>query len=158
MSQKIRTFLWFDDAAEEATNFYVAIFKNSEVLNVTRYGPAGPGVEGSVMTTQFRLDGQEFMALNGGPEYTFNEAISLSIDCDSQAEVDYFWDKLTDGGEPGPCGWLKDKFGLSWQVVPSALPELLQAPDAAGAERVMNAMLQMSKIDVVALQKAYEGE
>jgi predicted 3-demethylubiquinone-9 3-methyltransferase (glyoxalase superfamily) len=157
MTQKITPFLWFDDQAEEAANFYVSIFKNSEVLSINRYGEAGPGTPGSVMTTSFRLDGQEFIALNGGPQYKFTEAISFSIDCKSQAEVDELWEKLTEGGEPGPCGWLKDKYGLSWQVVPSALIEMLQDPDPARANRVMQAMLQMSKIDIATLREAYEG-
>ncbi len=158
MTQKIRTFLWFDNQAEEASNFYVSLFKNSEILSVNRYGPAGPGPEGTVMTTSFLLDGQEFIALNGGPIFTFNEAISLSIDCASQAEVDHFWNSLSEGGEPSQCGWLKDKFGLSWQVVPSILLEMLQDADAERASRVTHAMLQMSKIDIAALQRAYDGE
>ena len=156
MNRKITPFLWFDDKAEEATNFYVSIFKNSEILSVNRYGPAGPGPEGTVMTTSFRLDGLGFMALNGGPEFKFTEAVSFYIDCESQEEVDYFWDRLTEGGEPGPCGWLKDKFGLSWQVIPSTLGELLQDPDRERAGRVMQAMLQMGKIDVAKLQQAYD--
>jgi predicted 3-demethylubiquinone-9 3-methyltransferase (glyoxalase superfamily) len=156
MSQKIKPFLWFDNQAEEAMNYYVSVFKNAEVLDVSRYGEGGPGPAGTVMTASFRLDGLEFVALNGGPEYRFSEAISFQIDCKSQDEVDYFWEKLTDGGEPGPCGWLKDRFGLSWQVVPSRLTELLQDPDPANANRVMQAMLQMSKIEIAKLEEAAE--
>ena len=156
VTQKITPFLWFDDNAEEATNFYVSIFKNSEVLSISRYGEAGPGPEGTVMTTSFRLDGQEFIALNGGPQFKFTEAISFVIDCESQDEVDELWEKLSDGGEPGPCGWLKDKFGLSWQVVPSVLGEMLQDEDRERANRVMQAMLRMTKIDIAELERAYE--
>lgn len=151
MSQKITPCLWFDGQAEEATNFYVSIFKNSEVLSINRMG------DGKVLTTSFRLEDQEFMTLNGGPEYKFTEAISMSIDCKSQEEVDELWEKLTDGGEPGPCGWLKDKYGLSWQVVPSALVEMLQDEDRERANRVMQAMLQMGKIEIAKLQEAYDG-
>jgi predicted 3-demethylubiquinone-9 3-methyltransferase (glyoxalase superfamily) len=157
VAQKITPFLWFDDNAEAATNFYVSIFKNSEVLSVTRIGD-GPGSAGTVLTTSFRLDGQEFVALNGGPEYKFTEAISFVIDCTSQDEVDELWEKLTEGGEPGPCGWLKDKFGLSWQVVPRILPEMLQDEDRERANRAMQAMMGMSKIDIAALERAYAGE
>lgn len=158
MAQKITPFLWFDGNAEEAANFYVSIFKNSEVLSVDRYGEGGPGTPGSVMTVAFRLDGLEFVALNGGPEFKFTEAISFAIDCKSQEEVDELWEKLTaDGGEPGPCGWLKDKFGVSWQVIPSAMIEMLQDEDRERAGRVMQAMLQMSKIDIATLQRAYDG-
>jgi predicted 3-demethylubiquinone-9 3-methyltransferase (glyoxalase superfamily) len=157
MNQKITPFLWFDDNAEEAMNFYVSIFKDSEVLSVQRYGDAGPGSEGTVMTGTFRLAGQEFMALNGGPHFKFTEAISLFIDCDSQAEVDELWEKLSAGGETSQCGWLKDKFGLSWQIIPSILGELLQDEDRERANRVMQAMLQMTKIDIAKLQAAYEG-
>ena len=156
VTQKITPFLWFDNQAEEAMNFYVSVFKNSEVLGVSRYGEAGPGPAGSVMTATFRLDGQEFIALNGGPEFTFNEAVSFSIDCKSQEEVDYYWEKLTAGGEPGPCGWLKDKFGLSWQVNPTVLGELLQDEDPAKANRVMQAMLKMTKIEIAELRRAHE--
>lgn len=151
MTQKITPFLWFDDNAEEATNYYVSIFKNSEVLSVNRT----PGVEGKVMGTSFRLDGQEFMALNGGPHFKFTEAISLYIDCTSQDEVDELWEKLSAGGEPGRCGWLKDKYGLSWQVIPSVLGTLLQDPDREKAGRVMEAMMQMTKIDIAKLKQAY---
>ncbi len=158
MTQKITPCLWFDDNAEEAMNFYVSVFKNSEVLNINRYGDAGPGVAGTVMTTTFRLDGQEFMALNGGPHFKFTEAISFFIDCESQEEVDELWEKLSEGGETSQCGWLKDKFGLSWQVVPSVLGEMLQGPDRERANRVMQAMLQMTKIDIAKLKQAYEQE
>ncbi len=157
MAQKIKTFLWFDSQAEDAANFYTSLFENSKITNVNRYGPAGPGPEGSVMTMEFNLDGVEYIALNGGPHFKFNEAISLSIDCDSQEEVDHLWEKLTDGGEPGPCGWLKDQFGLSWQVVPSALPRMLSDPDPERANRVMSCMLQMSKIEIDKLQEAYDA-
>ena len=157
--KKITPFLWFDDQAEEAMNFYVSVFKNSKVLGVSRYGDAGPGAKGSVMTASFELNGQEFTALNGGPQnFGFTEAISFLVDCEDQKEVDTLWEKLTaDGGEPGPCGWLKDKYGLSWQIVPRALTELLGDKDPVKAQRVMQAMLKMSKIDVSQLQQAYEG-
>jgi len=154
--QKITPFLWFNDQAEEAMNFYTAIFKNSKIGSVSRYGEGGPGPQGSVMTATFELDGQEFMALNGGPLFTFTEAISFFVNCETQAEVDELWEKLTEGGEEAQCGWLKDKYGLSWQIVPSALGELLSDPDAEKAGRVMNAMLQMKKIDIAGLRAAYE--
>lgn len=155
MPQKITPNLWFDDQAEAAAKFYVSVFPNSEILNVTHYTDAGPKPAGTVLTVTFRLDGEEFTALNGGPEFTFDEAVSFMIDCESQAEVDYYWDKLTaDGGEPGPCGWLKDKYGLSWQVVPRRLMELTQDDDPARANRVMQAMFKMSKLDVAALERA----
>lgn len=153
--QKISPFLWFDTQAEEAANFYVSIFKNSKILKITRYGEAGPGPEGSVMTVEFALDGQEFIALNGGPHFKFTEAISLSVDCKTQQEVDEFWEKLSAGGEQGPCGWLKDKYGLSWQINPGVLGEMLSDPDPAKSTRVMEAMLQMKKIDIKALKEAY---
>ena len=153
---KITPFLWFNDQAEEAMNFYTAIFKNSKISSVSRYGDGGPGQPGSVMTATFELDGQEFMALNGGPLFTFTEAISFFVNCETQAEVDELWEKLTEGGEESQCGWLKDKFGLSWQIVPSVLGELLNDPDAEKAGRVMNAMLQMKKIDIAGLRSAYE--
>ena len=156
--QKITPFLWFNDKAEEAMNFYVSIFKNSKVVSISRYGEAGPGPKGSVMTATFQLDGQEFTALNGGPQFTFTEAISFYVDCKTQQEVDELWDKLSAGGEKGQCGWLKDKYGLWWQIVPSILGELLQDKDAAKAKRVMEAMLQMSKIDIKTLQQAYAGK
>ena len=154
MAKKITPFLWFDNQAEEAAEFYVSVFENSEILSVSRYGEAGPGVPGTAMTVHFRLDGQEFEALNGGPHYTFSEAISFVIDCETQEEVDYYWSKLSEGGRPDQCGWLKDRFGLSWQVVPRALIELLQDPDPERANRVMQAMLQMTKIDIAALEEA----
>ena len=156
--KKISPFLWFDDQAEEAMNFYVSVFKNSKVLSVSRYGNEGPGQAGKVMTVSFELNGQEFTALNGGPQhFGFSEAISFFVNCENQEEVDFLWGKLTEGGEPGACGWLKDKYGLSWQIVPTALGELLGDKDQAKAGRVMQAMLKMSKIDVAGLRKAYEG-
>jgi len=153
--QKITTFLWFDDNAEEAMNHYVSIFKNSKVLNVARYGEAGPGPAGTVMVCSFRLEGHEFAALNGGPQFKFTEAISLAVHCDSQKEVDDLWAKLSKGGAPGQCGWLKDKFGLSWQIVPRVMFELLQDKDPAKSQRVMRAMMQMTKIDIAGLRRAY---
>jgi predicted 3-demethylubiquinone-9 3-methyltransferase (glyoxalase superfamily) len=158
MAQKITPFLWFDDNAEEAVDFYVSIFNNSEVLSISRYGEAGPRAAGSVMTISFRLDGQEFVALNGGPEFKFTEAVSFAIACASQEEVDVLWEKLSEGGETSVCGWLKDKYGLSWQVVPTVLYELLLDEDRERANRVMQAMLQMTKIDIAKLQQAYEQE
>jgi predicted 3-demethylubiquinone-9 3-methyltransferase (glyoxalase superfamily) len=157
MPQRITPFLWFDSNAQEAADYYVSIFPNSEITEVSRYGEAGPRAAGSVMVVSFRLDGQEFLALNGGPEFTFNEAVSFSIACANQDEVDYYWEKLTDEGEPGPCGWLKDKFGLSWQVVPTVLIEMLKGPDAKKSQRVTKAFLQMKKFDIEALKKAYNG-
>lgn len=155
--QKITTYLWFDQNAEEAMNFYVSIFKNSKILNVVRYGDAGPGPKGTVMCGTFQLEGQEFIALNGGPTFKFTEAISLFVNCETQEEVDDLWEKLTaGGGAPGQCGWLKDKFGLSWQIIPSALMELLADEDAERSNRVMQAMLQMRKIDTNGLKRAYD--
>jgi predicted 3-demethylubiquinone-9 3-methyltransferase (glyoxalase superfamily) len=156
--KKITPFLWFNDKAEEAMNFYVSIFKNSKILSVSRYGDAGPGPKGTVMTASFQLDGQEFTALNGGPEYKFTEAISFLVDCKTQEEVDELWKKLSEGGEEGQCGWLKDKYGLSWQIVPSVLGELLGDKDPEKAGRVMKAMLQMKKIDIKTLKQAYAGQ
>lgn len=153
--QKITPFLWFNGNAEEAVNFYVSIFKNSKVVSVTRYGEAGPGPKGSVMSATFQLEGQRFYALNGGPEYAFTPAISLFVDCETQQEVDELWAKLSQGGEPGRCGWLKDKYGLSWQIIPTVLGQLLSDRDLKKAGRVMQAMLQMSKIDIHGLQEAY---
>jgi predicted 3-demethylubiquinone-9 3-methyltransferase (glyoxalase superfamily) len=153
--QKITTFLWFNDNAEEAANYYVSIFKNSKILNVARYLDAGPGPKGSVMIVEFQLEGQKFIALNGGPQFKFTEAISLAVDCDTQKEVDEFWKKLTAGGEEGPCGWLKDKFGLSWQIVPSVVPKMLQDPDRKRANRVMEAILKMKKPDIAEMERAY---
>ncbi len=156
--QKITPFLWFDQQAEEAANFYVSLFKNSKIVQVTRYGEAGPGPAGSAMIVEFQLEGLAFIALNGGPHFRFNEAISLSVDCQSQAEVDELWEKLSAGGSPGQCAWLKDKYGLSWQIVPNILPKLLGDPDAAKSTRVMRAMMQMTKIDIQTLQRAYDGK
>lgn len=155
--QKITPFLWFDTQAEEAMNFYTSIFKNSKIGRVSRYGEAGPGEKGSVMTGTFELDGQEFMALNAGPQFKFTEAISFFVRCEDQEEVDYFWDKLTEGGQESQCGWLKDKFGLSWQIIPNALGEMLSDKDRAKAQRVMQAMLQMGKIDIKRLKDAYDN-
>ncbi|RAK60510.1 VOC family protein [Phenylobacterium hankyongense] len=152
--QKIHPFLWFDDQAEEAMNFYVSIFKNSKILNVVRYGESGPGPKGSVMTADFELEGQRFTALNGGPHFKFTEAVSFVVDCKDQAEVDELWDRLTEGGQASQCAWLKDKFGLSWQIVPTVLVELLSDPDRAKAGRVMQAMMQMTKIDIAKLRAA----
>ena len=155
--QKIKPFLWFDGRAEEAMNFYTAIFKNSKVLGVTRYGDGGPGPKGSVMSATFELEGQEFIALNGGPHFTFSPAISFFVTCATQEEVDAYWEKLSAGGEPNRCGWLRDKFGVSWQIVPAILGELLQDKDAAKSRRVMEAMLKMIKLDIATLQQAYES-
>jgi predicted 3-demethylubiquinone-9 3-methyltransferase (glyoxalase superfamily) len=155
--QKITPFLWFETQAEEAANFYTSIFKNSKITNVARYGGAGPGPAGSVMTVSFELEGQAFTALNGGPEFSFTEAVSFFVNCADQGEVDELWQKLTEGGEEGPCGWLKDKYGLSWQIVPVALMEMMGDPDPEKAKRVTEAMLQMKKIDVPTLERAYEG-
>ncbi|CAI2934847.1 VOC family protein [Aminobacter niigataensis] len=155
--QKITPFLWFDNQAEDAVNFYISVFRNAKVGKVTRYGEAGPGPVGSVMVAEFELEGIRFTALNGGPMFKFTEAISMVVDCKDQAEVDHFWDRLSEGGQPGQCGWLKDRFGLSWQIVPEALPRLLGDPDPAKAGRVMQAMLQMTRIEVAKLEKAYAG-
>jgi predicted 3-demethylubiquinone-9 3-methyltransferase (glyoxalase superfamily) len=155
--QKISPFLWFDTEAEEAMNFYTSVFKNSKTGDIIRYGDAGPGPKGSVLTAAFELEGVQFTALNGGPHFKFNEAISFHIDCASQDEVDYYWDKLSDGGQIQQCGWLKDKFGVSWQVVPSVLPRMLSDGDAAKAERVMRVMMTMKKLDIAELEKAYRG-
>jgi len=152
--QKITPFLWFDGKAEEAMNFYVSIFKNSRVGRVTRYGDGGPGPKGTVMSATFQLEGQDFYALNGGPQYKFTPAISLFVSCESQAEVDDLWEKLSDGGRKDRCGWLQDKYGLSWQIIPSVLGTLLQDKDPARASRVMQAMLAMDKIDIKRLQEA----
>ena len=157
-TQKITTFLWFDNNAEEAVNFYVSIFKNSKVLSTMRYGDAGPGPKETVMTIAFQLDGQEFTALNGGPQFKFTEAISLVVHCQTQEEVDYFWEKLSAGGEKVECGWLKDKFGLSWQIVPDVLIELLQDSDSQKSQRVMKAMMQMKKLDIEELKQAAAGQ
>jgi predicted 3-demethylubiquinone-9 3-methyltransferase (glyoxalase superfamily) len=159
--QKITPFLWYDNQAEEAANYYVSVFKNSRVKNATRYDEAGAKASGrpagSVMTVDFELDGQEFVGLNGGPHFKFTEAVSFVVNCETQEEVDYFWEKLSDGGAEVQCGWLKDKYGLSWQVVPTILSELLKNKDPQKAKRVMQAMLQMKKIDIEALKRAAEG-
>jgi len=155
--QKITTFLWFDNQAEEAVRQYTSIFPNSRVVDVQRYGEAGPGTPGSVMTITFELAGQQFIALNGGPEFRFTEAISLSVECETQEEVDELWERLGEGGEHGPCGWLKDRYGLSWQVNPRILTELLADPDPQKSNRVMQAMLGMKKIDIQGLKDAYAG-
>ena len=154
--QKITPFLWFDSNAEEAMNFYVSIFKNSKVLRVARYGDAGPGPKGSVMVASFQLEGQEFQALNGGPHYQFTPAISLFVSCETQQEVDELWEKLGEGGRIDQCGWLQDKFGLSWQIIPTVLPKLLSDKDPRKSQSVMKAMLQMKKIDSKKLQQAYD--
>lgn len=160
--QRIAPCLWFDKEAEEAANFYVSVFNNSRIIRTTRYTKAGQEIhgkpEGSVLTVQFALDGQEFTALNGGPQFKFDEAISLQILCETQEEVDYYWGRLTAGGEECPCGWLKDRFGLSWQVVPTVLDEMLSNPNPEKAESVMNAVLHMKKPDIAALRRAYSGE
>ena len=155
--QKITTFLTYDDQAEEAADFYTSIFPNSKVTSRTYYGDANPGQEGSLMTAAFELDGQEFVALNGGSSFSFSEGISLFVDCETQDEVDDFWSKLSEGGEQGPCGWLKDKFGISWQIVPKVLTELISDPDQEKAQRVMAAMLQMGKIEIADLEQAAAG-
>ena len=151
---KITPFLWFDTQAEEAAALYTSVFPNSRIVGVTHYGDAGPRAAGLAMTVTFELDGQEFVGLNGGPEFRFNEAVSFQVGCRSQEEVDDFWTRLTDGGEEGPCGWLKDRFGLSWQIVPDQLLELLRDPDNAKAQRAMGAMLKMGKIDIAAVEAA----
>jgi predicted 3-demethylubiquinone-9 3-methyltransferase (glyoxalase superfamily) len=153
--QKITPFLWFDGKAEEAVKFYTSVFKNSKIGNVSRYGDAGPGPKGSVMTATFQLDGQEFIALNGGPQSTFTEAISFVVNCETQEEVDEFWEKLSAGGKKIQCGWLKDKYGVSWQVVPTVLGRMLQDKDPQKRNRVMNTVLQMEKIDIKRLEQAY---
>ncbi|HKW40957.1 MAG TPA: VOC family protein [Gemmatimonadales bacterium] len=155
--QPITPFLWFDTQAEQAAKLYCSIFKNSKILTTTRYGEAGPGPKGSVMTVVFQLEGQEFIALNGGPQYKFTEAISFVVNCKSQQEVDNYWKKLSEGGEEGPCGWLKDKYGLSWQITPTVLGEMLGDRDPKKAKRVMEAMLKMKKIDIAGLEQAYRS-
>jgi predicted 3-demethylubiquinone-9 3-methyltransferase (glyoxalase superfamily) len=155
---KITPFLWFESQAEEAANFYVSIFKNSKILAITRCGKSGPGPEGSAMTVEFQLDGQRFVALNGGPHFKFTEAISFVIGCETQHEVDEYWEKLSEGGEESVCGWLKDKYGLSWQIVPTVMSKLLGDKDAEKANRVMGAMLKMKKIVIADLEQAYEGK
>lgn len=157
MQKKITTFLTYDDRAEEAVEFYTSIFDDSRIVSATRYGAAGPGPEGSLMTATFELAGREFMALNGGPSFGFAQGISLFVDCETQEEVDELWENLSDGGEKGPCGWLTDRFGVSWQIIPRALGELLNDEDPEKAKRVMQAMLQMSKIEIEGLRQAYES-
>ncbi len=154
--RRITPFLWFDGQAEEAARFYCSIFENSHIKKITRYGEAGPGPIGGVMTVEFELDGHDFIALNGGPEFKFTEAVSFSVDCDTQEEVDEFWEKLSEGGEEGQCGWLKDRYGLSWQINPHVLGEMLDDPDPLKSRRVMDAMLAMRKIDIAGLRQAYE--
>ncbi|QEV16352.1 VOC family protein [Streptomyces alboniger] len=149
--------LWFDTQGEQAAEFYVSVFPNSEIKDVSYYGEGAPRPAGTVLTVDFVLDGAHFTAINGGPDFTFDEAVSFSVDCADQEEVDYYWAKLSEGGEEGPCGWLKDRYGLSWQVVPSALPELLSDPDPERARRAMQAMLGMKKLDVAALHAAADG-
>lgn len=160
--QRITPFLWYDDKAEEAANFYVSIFKNSKIGGITRYGESGSKAsgrsKGSVMTIEFQLDGQDFTALNGGPHFKFTEAISLVVNCETQEEIDDYWEKLLEGGQESQCGWLKDKYGLSWQVVPTALVEMMQDKDPEKAERVMAAMLEMKKLNLAKLEQAYEGK
>ncbi len=155
--QRISPFLWFDTQAEEAANFYVSVFPNSKVVTATRYGDAGPGPKGSVMTVQFQLDGTDFTALNGGPQFKFTEAVSFVVSCRTQEEVDAYWSKLTDGGEEGPCGWLKDRYGLSWQIVPTALVEMLTDRNPRKAKAAMEAMMKMKKIEIPLLKKAYDS-
>ncbi len=153
----VTPFLWFDNNAEEAARYYTSVFKNSKILDVSRYGDAGPGPKGQVMVVRFQIEGQEFLALNGGPKFKFNEAVSFMVNCETQDEVDYYWEKLSAGGQTIQCGWLRDKFGLSWQVTPTILLRLLQDPDPAKSQRVMQAMMQMIKIDIAGLRRAYEG-
>jgi predicted 3-demethylubiquinone-9 3-methyltransferase (glyoxalase superfamily) len=156
--QKITPFLWFDNKAEEAANFYVSIFKNSKIGTVNRYGDHGPGPKGSVMIATFQIEGQEFIALNGGPQFKFSPAISFVVNCEMQEEVDRLWEKLSEGGTKQQCGWLTDKFGMSWQIVPTALPRLMSDPDPEKKNRVMNALMQMTKIDIQRLQQAFDRQ
>ncbi|MBI1246891.1 VOC family protein [bacterium] len=153
----ITPFLWFDNQAEEAAQFYLSVFRDGKILSETRYGSAGPGPEGSIMTIQFELQGQQFTALNGGPHFKFNEAVSFVVRCETQAEIDYFWEALSDGGSKSQCGWLKDRYGVSWQIVPSYLLERITTGDPAKAEKMKAAMLRMRKLDTSVLQTAYEG-
>jgi len=161
-AKKLTPCLWFDTQAEEAAKFYVSVFKNSKITSISRFPDAGQDVHGkpagSVMVVAFEIDGQPFTALNGGPQFKFDEAVSFQVACDNQEEIDYFWSKLSEGGQEGPCGWLKDKFGLSWQVFPSALPKWLMDPDKARPARVMNAFMKMKKLDIAAIERAYAGE
>ena len=156
--QKITPFLWFDGQAEEAANFYISVFDNSRIVGASRYGEAGPGPARSVMTVTFELNGGVITALNGGPEFSFSPAISLYVNCETQDEVDHLWEKLSEGGEPGQCGWLTDKYGVSWQIVPAVLGELLADSESAGSQRVITALLEMTKIDIATLLRAYKGE
>lgn len=156
--QKITPFLWFDGKAEEAMNFYTAVFKNSKVLSITRYGEGAPGPKGTVMTGTFQLEGQKFIALNGGPHFTFSPAISFFVNCETQQEIDEFWEKLSEGGEKQRCGWLKDRYGVSWQIVPAILGEMLKDAEPEKSNRVMKALLQMDKLEIEALKHAYEQQ
>ncbi|MDQ3275911.1 MAG: VOC family protein [Actinomycetota bacterium] len=157
MQQKITPNLWFDTEAEEAAGFYISVFENSRIVNVTHYTEAAPRPAGMVMTVQFELDGQRFVGINGGPEFTFDEAVSFQINCETQDEIDFYWERLSEGGEEGPCGWLKDRYGLSWQVVPVGVEELFADPDPERAQRAMQAMLEMGKLDIAALRRAADG-
>jgi predicted 3-demethylubiquinone-9 3-methyltransferase (glyoxalase superfamily) len=157
MQQRIAPNLWFDTEAEEAANFYLSVFENSRIVSVTRYPQDAPREAGMVMTVEFELDGQRFVAINGGPQFTFDEAISFQINCTDQDEVDHYWERLSEGGEEGPCGWLKDRYGLSWQVVPAGMEELFTDPDPQRSQRAMQAMLKMSKLDIAALREAAAG-
>jgi predicted 3-demethylubiquinone-9 3-methyltransferase (glyoxalase superfamily) len=154
MPDKITASLWFDTEAEDAANFYTSVFKNSRVINVSRYTEAGPRPAGTVMTVEFELDGTRFVGINGGPQFKFDEAVSFQVSCEDQGEIDYFWERLSEGGDEGPCGWLKDKFGLSWQVVPTGMEEFFGDPDPGRAERAMKAMLSMGKIDIAEIGRA----
>lgn len=156
-NQKITTFLWFNNNAEEAVNFYTSVFKNSKILNTTRYGDFGAGPQGTVMTVDFELEGQKYIALNGGPQFKFTEAISLMVMCQTQEEIDYFWEKLSEGGEKVQCGWVKDKFGLSWQIAPAILDKLLDGADQQKVDRVMRAVMQMKKLDIKQMEEAARG-
>jgi predicted 3-demethylubiquinone-9 3-methyltransferase (glyoxalase superfamily) len=158
MQQRIAPSLWFDTEAEDAAKFYCSVFKNSRIVNVAHYNEAAPRKAGTVMTVEWELDGQRFIGINGGPQFTFSEAVSFQVNCADQGEVDYYWEKLTEGGSEGPCGWCKDKFGLSWQVVPDAMDELLSDPDKERGARAMNAMFKMKKLDIATLQRAADGE
>jgi predicted 3-demethylubiquinone-9 3-methyltransferase (glyoxalase superfamily) len=157
MAQKIIPNLWFDDQAEDAANFYISVFESGRILNTTRYTQAGPGEPGSVMTVEWEIAGERFVGINGGPQFTFSKAVSFQVACADQDEVDYYWEKLTDGGEEGPCGWCRDRYGLSWQVVPDGMDALFADPDPSRAERAMQAMFSMRKLDIAALQAAAEG-
>jgi predicted 3-demethylubiquinone-9 3-methyltransferase (glyoxalase superfamily) len=157
MQQRITPSLWFDTEAEEAADFYTSVFKNSRLVGVTHYTEAGPREPGTVMSVEFELDGQRLVGINGGPQFTFSEAVSLQVNCETQDEVDYYWERLSDGGEEGPCGWLKDRYGLSWQVVPTGMDELFTDPDPERAKRAMEAMLGMGKLDIAALRRAANG-